>query len=517
MKGSKNIKQILINMGSGWLSSAIQMVISLALVPHLLLHLGKDGFGFIGLLAVITSISTIADLGLRSALGRELSEHVAKKDNLAFCEISSTAFAAYLAFATFFSIALFLSTPWVTQVLKIPVPLRQDAVTLLRIFGIFSIAWSFILPVFSAGLASYHRYDIINGIQMVNGLLTGILLFITLPFVKNPIYCWIIVAMTMGCISGFFTIFLAIKIFKGNPIQAGLVRYNRLCSLLHLGCKMYALQLTNFFAERSDPLIISYFLGPSGVALYQTGQKLSQSLRPVVLTLATQLEPVSTQFHISGQQDQQQKLLIFGTKFTLLLGSLVTAGIISLASPFCKLWLSSSLGVDVQLVVKIMLLWACADLLTYAAGSQFSVLLGMKKLNFLIWTQLPTAVLNFTLSIYFVGFTSLGLASVLYSTIIINLVRRPILMWYTARHCSMTLYQYFSQAYARPLICFAITLGVGHLIVDYVDSWHELAFAAVTIIAAWAVVTLLLGISSIERDLLKTIVEARASCFLRKS
>jgi O-antigen/teichoic acid export membrane protein len=511
------IRQIILNLSSGWLASAIQMAISLALVPFLLLHLGKDGYGLIGLLTVITSITAIADLGLRSALGRELAEHVATNDKRVFSEIASTAFATYLSLGTLFSGVLFFSAPWLTQIFKIPASLQHDAVILLRLHGISSIAWSFILPVFSAGLTSHHRYDIINGLQIANGLLTGLLLFSVLSIVENPIYGWMFVAISMGCILAFSTIFAFIKVFRGNPLGLGLIRLNRLRSLLGLGGKMYALQLSNMFAERSDPLIISYFLGPSGVALYQTGQKLSQSLKPIVLTLVTQLEPVSTSFHVLGQQSQQQKLLVLGTRFTVLLGSLVTAGIISLAHPFCTLWLKASLGEETHLVARIMMLWACADLITYAAGSQFSVLLGMKKLNFLIWTQLPTALLNIFLSIYFVGFTSLGIESVLYSTILINLIRRPLVIWYTARQCDLTFYEYFVQAYARALICFAITLGVGLLVVDYVNSWHGLVIATVTITVAWAVVAFFLGLSRTEQDLLKTMLGGRMRWFPRKS
>lgn len=504
MTQRRTLSQILVNMGSGWLASAIQMAISLAMVPFLLLHLGKDGYGLIGILGAIIGLTEVADLGLRAALGREMAEHVAKRDKQAFSEIASTGFATYLSLATCFSIILYLIAPWLVVTVKIPESLQPDALNLLRIYGVWSIILSFIMPPFSAGLASHHRYDVINGVQIAGGILSSLLLFSVISHVKQPLYGWMFVVMGMSLVSSVATILFFLKVFSGNPIHLRQVRINRLRSLLNLGGKMYALQLTNILAERSDPLIISYFHGPSGVAIYQTGQKLSQSLRPIVLTLVAQIEPITTRSHVFKRQDQQQKILIYGTKFTLLLGSLVAAGLISLAYPFCNLWLGNTLGKDSLIVAKVMTLWAIADLITYAAGSQFPILLGMKRLNFLICTQLPTAALNIALSIYLVGFTSLGLASVLYSTIIINLIRRPILMWYTANQCGLTFCQYFFQAYARPLACFIITLICGLAIRDIASSWHSLIIAALCICLIWLAACLCIGLNREERLMIKT-------------
>jgi O-antigen/teichoic acid export membrane protein len=504
MTQRRALSQIFINMGSGWLAAATQMAISLAMVPFLLLHLGKDGYGLIGILGAIVGLTEVADLGLRAALTRELAEHVAKRDKRAFSEIASTGFATYLSLAICFSIILYIIAPWLIVIAKIPDSLQPDALNLLRIYGVWSVILSFIMPAYTAGLASHHRYDVINGVQLANGILCNLILFAVISHVKQPLYGWMFVVMVMSLVSSAAIILLFFKIVSGNPIHLRQVRINRLRSLLNLGGKMYALQLANIFAERADPLIISYFQGPSGVALYQTGQKLSQSLRPIVLTLVAQIEPITTRSHVLRRQDQEQKILIYGTKFTTLLGSLATAGTISLAYPFCNLWLGNTLGKDSLIVAKVMTLWAIADLITYAAGSQFPILLGMKKLNFLICTQLPPAVLNIAMSIYMVGFTSLGLASVLYSTIIINLIRRPILMWYTANQCGLTLSQYFLQAYARALACFTITLICGLAIRDIVSSWQSLIFAALCICLSWLAACLCIGLNREERLIIMT-------------
>ncbi len=57
---------------------------------------------------------------------------------------------------------------------------------------------------------------------------------------------------------------------------------------------MYAIQLTRTLSEKSDPLVISAFFGPAGVALYQPGGKLSTLIRPVVLAMADQMYPLTT-------------------------------------------------------------------------------------------------------------------------------------------------------------------------------------------------------------------------------
>lgn len=494
-------RQLLLNTFSGWLSILIRTFIALALVPFLLNHLGREGYGLIGLMGVIVSMAGVADIGLRSALGRELAEQVAQKNTAAFSEMISTAFALYLFIGTILAAMAFVLAPWLVSLFNISPAYLEDAIWMIRTYGTVSVALSFVIPVFSSGLSSNYRYDIVNSIGIVSGIVSSLSLFVFIPMSNNPIRMWgWIMLATQGiglCLK--FTFFNA---HCGRKVlRVGAIRFSRFVSLFHLGKYMYALSMTQTLSQQSDPLVISYFYGPSGVALYQPGARLSNLFRPVVLLLANQMYPITTKQHVLGQKQKMQGILLLGTRYTLLMGSLVTIGLAVFSKPFAKLWLEKSLGEDYKIAAYVMLGWAFADLFTYAAGTQSSVLLGMKRLTFLVWTQVPTAVLNLLVSIYFVGFTRIGIPGVLIATILIGCIRRPILIWHTAKECGLKPIEYLTQSYLAPAICFFLTfvLAYGVRILLNPTSYRTLLLCVILTASFWAFSCWMIGIKKPEK------------------
>jgi O-antigen/teichoic acid export membrane protein len=470
-------------------------------VPFLLIHLGKEGYGLIALLGVIVSMSEVADLGLRGALGRELAEQVARKDRPAINELASTALLLYLAIASILAFLSWMLAPWLVEVFKVSAHLQRDAVWMIRIYSSVTFIFSFITPVFTAILSSYNRFDVVNTVRIIRGIASGLVLFAVIPVIDNALYGWTAVMLVFQAVAIVLMYVFYRRICEEVQIGVRFLNPARLRPLFKLGGNIYALQMTRALSERSDPLIISYFFGPIGVALYHPGARLSTLVRPFVYTLADQMYPLATKQHVNQQQQKMQRILILGTKYTVILGSLFTAGLLAFAEPFCRLWLEGTLGTDYQIAAQVMMLWALVDFLIYTTGTQWSVLLGMKKLKFLLWTQIPSSVLNIIVSIYLVGFTPMGIPGVLVATVIIGFIRRPILVAYTSKLCGLDPRAYFKKAYLRPLYCFTITLFVAILIRSLINihSYFILGFCCCFVVAAWGLSCWFFGLTSEEK------------------
>lgn len=81
MTGLRTLHAVIRNLLSGWAAIAVSGAVAIVMVPFLLRHIGTEGHGLACLLMVIVGLSSIADYGLRGALGRELPERVAQNDN----------------------------------------------------------------------------------------------------------------------------------------------------------------------------------------------------------------------------------------------------------------------------------------------------------------------------------------------------------------------------------------------------------------------------------------------------
>ncbi len=468
MNKISTFKQLVLNTLSGWGSVVMRSLIALVMIPVLLGAIGKDGYGLIGLLSVFVSLSSIADLGLRQALGRELAEQVARKDPQAFKELSTTALFLYVCIAGVLALIGFIIAPNFVEWMKVPETLYAEAIQMVRIYGCCAILLSFVTPVFSSGLTASLRFDLVNNIQTISSLVSNLLLLLLITlFPSEALRLWVAIMLLNSTVVCGLNIFFYKRVCFGGNLRFSNINFGRLKPLFQLGGYMYLLQVTFAISNQSAPLIISAFFGTSGVALYQPGGRISDLLRPVVLTLTNQLYPLTTKHHTNNATKELVGVLLWGTKYTLVLGVLVSSALFLLAEPLCRIWLSGILGESYMVTAHVMKCWAIIDFLTYLTGSQMSVLLGMKEMKFLVWSQVPAALLSVAVSIYIVGYTSYGISGVLYGAILINLIRRPLLIWYTAKKCGIKLSDYLIKSYAGSFFVFLLLMGTGLLVRNF--------------------------------------------------
>lgn len=495
-------KQIIVNTFSGWGVVIVRSLIAVIMIPVLLDAVGKDGFGLIGLLGVFVSLSNIADLGLRQALGRELSEQIARKDEDAFFQLTSTALLLYAIIAIFLATLGFLIAPLFVSWMKVPYSLIEQAIDAVRLYGCFAIIISFITPIFSSGLTARLRFDLVNQIQIVTSAISNLVLFILLMIIPNHalnLWVWIMLLNMLVVCTLNIVFFKKICCSERNFYFS--ISFKRLKPLLKLGGYMYLLQVTFSIMNQSAPLVISSFFGTSGVALYHPGGRISELLRPLVLTLTNQLYPLTTKHKINENDRELGKILVWGTKYTFMMGVLTSSALFTLADPLCKLWLSASLGDSYKTTAEFMKCWALIDILTYLTGSQMAILLGLKDMKFLVWSQVPTAIISIFLAIYFVGHTSIGINGVLYGSILMNLIRRPLLMWYTAKRCRVKFIDYLRKSYIGSLAVLILLVGLGQLFFSWfeIKSIFGLFIFSFSYGAVWLLLVYLMVLSHEER------------------
>lgn len=495
------VKQIIRNTFSGWLAVGIRGALALIIVPFLLIQLGKEGFGLIGLLGVIVSMAAIADLGLRSALGRELAEQLARDDRQAFSELASTALVLYLCIACVLGLVGWVLAPWVVEVLKVSQSLQEDAVKMIRIYGTLSILFSFITPVFSAALSSYHRFDVVNSVQIMGGILSSAAFLVFIPVIENPLYGWVGIMLITEATVLILTIVFFRKFCGEVKISTHFLNRKRLVPLFHLGGYIYVIQLANMFSSTANPLFLSAFLGPVGVALYQPASKLSAMFNPIVMTLTEQLYPLTTKFHTTDDREKLQQTFCLGAKYTLLLGSLVSVCIFIFSEPLARLWLFDSLGTDYVIVARVMQAFAIVDLITYASGTQWPILLGMRKLEFLSVLLVMTAILSIIVSIYFVGFTSAGVVGVLYGTIVGRFIKVILITSYVVRLVEIRMIEYIQQSIIGPAWSLFFSGMAGWVLtLNFLsNSWIELLMMVLGTALVWVFCCWFIGLNPIER------------------
>lgn len=457
-------RRILLNVTTRWIATLVQGALGIFLVRFLLFQLGQDGYGLAALMSAVVSMAMVADLGLGGALARHLAAQMALKDQLRFNQLASSAFLFYLVVGVTMGTACGVFASWITHAINAPPALESEALFLVRWYAAPALFLSFVTPVYVGVITSANRFDLLNCITVGVGIARATGLFLILNLTTTGLRGWAMVMLMVQALNLVITVWFAYRICPQLRITPTLATKTAFLILLSTGGYLFALQLANLLSIKADPIILSTFLGPAAVASYTPAVTLVGAVRPLITALADQLHPLATAYHEAGQRKNLGEVLIRGTKLTLLLGVGACVLLAVFAEPITRIWLAQSLGTQYVVTAQVLILWAAVDLLSYAAGSQWAVLLGTNRLRFLTWTQLPFAIVNVGASIALVGFTSLGVIGVMIPTFIIALVRRPIIIVHTARICAVPVGFYLREAYLRPMVIFAILTGTAAIV-----------------------------------------------------
>ncbi len=504
--------RIAINAVSSWVTKAIRVAIGLVMVPFLLGKFGREGYGLAALLGVIVGITAMIDLGVRGALARQLAEQVAKKDTRRFNELASTALVLYLVIGSVFAgVCVAFARP-IAGVFKVSSELMPQAVFLVRWYASISVMLSFIGPVFAATITSNNRFDLANYMGIGVGVLRAAGIFAVVGLADAGLNGWAVVSVLSQLILLLLFSLAAHRVWPSLDIRPANFRRDALRPLFSLGGYLFVFKLTNLLSVHSDPIVITWFFGPAGVALYSPGGSMPKLSRPLVRSLSSQLHPLATEYHVTGKTGKLQAVLLRGTRYTLLMGIPICVILGIFAMPIMRLWLGNKLGPDYRIPAMVMMGWAVVDFFTYAAGSQWPVLLGMNRLKFLVWTQVPAGILNLLVSIILVGYTSLGVPGIMVATMIIAAIRRPIITVYTARVCGVPVRQYLKESYLGPMLVLALLVSVAlALRIDFAPSSLLAVAACVAGIAClWIPLCWWVGFNSDDRKSFRSLLRRGA-------
>ena len=443
--------QIFTNTITAWIGTAASGLIGFLLVPLLLLRLGKEGYGLTNLVGTIIGLSALADLGLRGALSRQLTEHSARNDFRAYNELASSALAAFLVVGSACCAVCLSLAPQIATAFNVSPRLMPVGIGLIRWYASATLILGFVGPVFSSTIIALGKYDRLNAAATAISLIRGVGLVVAVWWLHGSFASWALVGVGCSLLSVIANALIAYNLWPTLHLSPALVTPKALKPLFHLGSSLFAIQTGIVISTQSDPIVLSTFLGTGAVALYSPAASVVTLFRPAITAVSDQLSPFATVHHIAGEKDRLQSMLVTGTRITLLLAVLVFVLTTTFAYPVTHLWLSRSLGAEYATVANVLILWAATDLGMYAIGTPWAVLLAMKRMKLIVSTTVSLAFLNVAASVYLVGFTKLGVIGVVIPTVLQRLVTWLIIAPYTARLCGLSWGLYLKRAYLQPL------------------------------------------------------------------
>ncbi|MEH2386214.1 MAG: lipopolysaccharide biosynthesis protein [Nostoc sp.] len=244
--------------------------------------------------------------------------------------------------------------------------------------------------------------------------------------------------------------------------------------LFHFGVHVLGFQLVNFFNQRTDTLLIGYFLGAKTLGYYAIAQRILQVMTQLLVGTTNQVA-LSTFSRLQTDLNRLREAFYQVTQLTSLIAFPTFLGMIAMTPElvillFGKQWLPA---------IPIMQILALAGLLRSVSFFNESVFMAMDKPSWRFRLGLLNAILNVIACLVAVRW---GLMAIAVAYVISDYLVFPISQWAVSQLIQTPILTYLRQLIV-PLVCalimVVVILAVKYLLRDLLNSQASLVSCTV--------------------------------------
>jgi O-antigen/teichoic acid export membrane protein len=443
-------------------------LISLALTPYLIKHLGDENYGLWLLILSTLGWFNFIDLGFASAVKREIAIALEKRDNQRINIVFSV---AVVLFGTLGVVAAscILILALVPELLGITIESQETAVIALSILAI-KVLLDFIMNSFHGFFTAYLRMDIDANISLLNTMIKSALVFYLV--VDLNIYGAVIATIAADIVAHCLKVYYAKKLNNGFRFSLKFVSFNEIKNLFSYSKHLVAAGIANIILKRSDPVVISHIMGLKFVALYGVINNLINQIERLVIAIVGVFNPMLNRLVArNGAIDDVFKHIVDVNFFVVIL---LYTPLAILAEDFIFLWIGSEYAQYASLASILGFAYICKSI-SRPIGA---VLLAQANHKLMSLVSLFGALLNISLSIIFAH--QWGLFGVAIATAISFFISEVVLnLWLLRRYNDFSIIRPGLKFIVLALTYISIVL-IGKLTFELLDplTWFELIFSA---------------------------------------
>jgi O-antigen/teichoic acid export membrane protein len=490
----KTTIQVMRNVLSNWGSFVLGAAIGFLMMPFLVHRLGDTQYGVWVLIMNFTGYLGLFDLGVSGSVVKYVAEFKAKRDQQSLNQVCSAAYYIYLAAGLLaFCVSLILAFYFV-HLFKIPTETLSDARVVTIIVGL-QIGLTLPFSFFTGFMRGMQRYDLVALVSVV------ILLVRSISIVFFVLYGYGLITLALihlastilgGCIRVFY-------VYKSNPdLKLAVSFVNRkklrLVSGYSILIFLYYVASRMIFATHS--FVIAYFLAASVVTLYAIPQRLVEDMRVVIMATGV-LQPTVSHLDAEGKNHAVQRLLISGTKYTLMIVLPIAVSYIVVGYEFVSLWMGNYYASASYVTLVILTIAMVAHISQFTATQ---ILQGIAKHKSVTYIAIGEGIVNFGLSLLLVkehGMVGVALGTMI-PMLVTNLLIIPV---YACRTVTLSIFQFLKESFVRPFFSafsFGIILyGISRL--TGLLTWSKLIPALVSGLICYGIIAWFVCLTREER------------------
>ncbi|HWH14650.1 MAG TPA: oligosaccharide flippase family protein [Miltoncostaeaceae bacterium] len=384
------------------------------LTPFLLDQLGSDVYALFVLATALMGYGSLLDLGLTSSVVRFVAELHARGETAALRDTVATGFVL----STLLGVATFAAGAVVAPLAPVlfAVPDDQRAVTT-QLVLLTAVSAGLVFPTGTlfAVLRGLQRFDLVNAVSIVATLLTAAATVVALLLGGGVL--WVVGVGIPISIAMQVPAYLAVRrAAPGLRLGQGRPRRHLVGRLVSFGWAVLVVQGASQIKTRTDEIVIAVFLPVARVTPYALARRVAEAPQILTYQFVRVLMPLSAELGARDERDRLRRVLLTGTRLTLVAYLLLGTGVMALAGPFLAAWV----GEEFRSAGVIMVLLVLAGVVDTAVWPAASVLQGISRHRPLALFAVVGALLNLGVSVVLIhpyGPTGVALGTLVAATV----------------------------------------------------------------------------------------------------
>ena len=432
-----------------WASYGVTFVVAFFLSPYVVHHLGNIPYGVWTLVGSLVSYMGLLDLGLRGAVTRYVARFRTQGEH----SEASRSVSAALWLRMWISVFIVLASATLAFLLPRFVNLPPDLQSAMR-WALFltgtNLAMTLTFGVFGAVLAAMHRFDMLSSVTMSQALARAIGVVLLLR-AGHGIVSLAALELSIGVAANLSIAILAFRVYPQLRISLSRPATEILKTLWSYSFYAFLINVAVQVVYYTDNLIVGAFVSLSAVTLYAIGGTLIEYLRQLVSSLTVAFTPLASSLEAEGEKNEMKRLLIHGTRASLLIALPIEVALFFRGPTFIELWMGPQYAATSGKILQILLV---AQIFALANNTSGGIAYGMGKHKpVAIWACVE-GVSNLVLSIILVR--RWGIIGIAWGTAIASLAIH-LTFWprYICKLVQMPVAKYLWRAWAQPFIAVA--------------------------------------------------------------
>jgi O-antigen/teichoic acid export membrane protein len=322
---------------------------ALVAMPILIHKLGTERFGIIALAWTIFSYFSLFDFGIPSALTKLASDRLAEDRGDEVPTLIGTSLALMTALGLVGSVLLSLCIPvLVGHLFKVPAALQAEAKGAFHIL-VIALPICLSLTAFSATLAAYQRFDLINLVQSPNAMFSSVGPLAVLPFSHSivPIIGLLVVGHAVTWIVYFAMCMRAVPRFASRMR----VRVEIVSELLGFGAWAAVTNMIGLLGGSFDRFVLAGMASMTALSYYVVPARILHKLRVLPGILTRVMFPALT-FSLAKDRVQSRVLFERGAKTLFIIMFPIALVTVAFAHELLRLWVGLEFAMHSAVLVQ---------------------------------------------------------------------------------------------------------------------------------------------------------------------